>query len=128
VLGGRIREPELSIVWENYEFARDGASARYGVTIHLERDIRGAEPGAAARIAAQIVGGVANLLGVSRREEPNRVTFEFDRTVPHRNVLVDHITLDLADTQAGAYVLTVLVTDSVSGRATSRTLPITIVR
>jgi len=128
VLGGLVRAGPLALVWESYDFARDADAARYSVTIHVERDTRGDQPGAVTRIAAQIVGGVANLLGVNRREEANRVTFEFEREVPFRAILLDNVILDLGDTPQGRYRLTVIVTDRGSGGTTLRSMPVTIVQ
>lgn len=125
IFDGRATLGELSLVWENYDFANAGGLARYQVAIHLERADQRA-PGVAGRIAAQIVGGVANLIGIQRRDEPNRVVFEFEREVAHRSTLLDHVTLSLGDTEPGPYTLTVVVTDRVSGRVASRSLPISI--
>jgi hypothetical protein len=125
VLDGLVRAGELALVWENYDFGNAGNVARYQVAIHLERADQRA-PGVAGRVAAQIVGGVANLIGIQRRDEPNRVVFEFDREVAHRSTLLDHVTLSLGETEPGPYTLTVIVTDRVSGRVASRSTSISV--
>jgi hypothetical protein len=48
------------------------------------------------------------------------VSIKVDRTVPHSAAFVDHITIDLGATPAGAYELTLEITDAASGQTQTR--------
>jgi hypothetical protein len=50
----------------------------------------------------------------------------FERTVPHAPTIADNITISLGDTPAGVYLLTLRITDRVSGRTTSRAMTLVI--
>jgi hypothetical protein len=58
--------------------------------------------------------------------EADRVIVRFDRVAPHAAVVPDQVRLDLGETPPGRYTLTVEVTDSVTGRKDSRTVPLLI--
>lgn len=124
VLAGLTPAGELSLVWETYELGRNGNSARYRVSISLQREVSGPTP--VGRVAAQIVNGIAGAIGVSRREARTGVTFEFERELPYSPTLVDNVTLSLGGTPTGSYRLTLSVTDRTTGRITSRTTRIVI--
>lgn len=124
VLGGIARAGELSLVWENYELARNADAARYRVTIALQHDV--AAPTAAGRIVAQIASGIAGAIGFSRKEAAGGVTFQFTRDVRYAPAVVDRVTLALGATPPGDYHLRIEVQDQFSGRTTARTFPLTI--
>jgi GWxTD domain-containing protein len=105
-------ESELSLIWENYEFGNDGGTARYSVSIIIERER--SQPG---RIAAGIVRGIAGAVGIE--QSADKIEMTFDREVPHRAELVDYIGLSLKDTPTGRYTLTVRVVDQVGQRGTA---------
>ena len=112
------RGGSLSVVWENYEFGDDAGSARYGLAIALRRERP--DTSTVPNIEARIVGGAGSDARIERRDELDRVTFSFDRTVPHSAVILDNVTLSLGTTPPGWYLLTLTVTDRVTGRSTGR--------
>jgi hypothetical protein len=105
---------DVSLLWENYEFGERDGSARYDVTVTIEREYALL----VNRIRARIVGGAANLLGIDRVE--GRVVVRFEREVAHAPALVDHVILSMDGVPAGDYKLTIEVRDRTSGRAASR--------
>jgi hypothetical protein len=113
------RNGVVALIWEAYDFgARDGQS-QFEVSLTVER-----QRTAAGRITTEVIGALASLVGVQRGDD--RVTHTWTRTVPHTPVFVDHVSVALRDTPAGTYVVTVQITDSVSGRKTSRASVITV--
>jgi GWxTD domain-containing protein len=109
----------IAFVWENYEFGARGGNAQYAVvaTIEHQRSLLG-------RIGANVIG---SLVGVARINRSNdRVAITFDRTMPHAAAFVDYLTVRLDDTPAGSYLLTLQVTDKVSGKVSTRTRTFTI--
>jgi hypothetical protein len=54
------------------------------------------------------------------------VTFSYDRTTGYAPVILDEVTLSLGGTPPGSYLLTVDVSDGVTGRTTTRTTRIVI--
>jgi hypothetical protein len=115
--GTHARTEELALVWENYDFSSDSGVAKYSITIAIER--QRSNPGS---IVASIVRGIAGAVGVSRDE--NRFEITFDRTVAHKPVILENLALEVGDTPAGTYRLTVTVTDRISGRVHSRVRPL----
>ena len=113
------RNSTVAIIWENYEFGSRDRSAQYDVTFTLQR-----ERSTAGRIAAEIVGALAAVVSVDRRDD--RLIVRVDRTVPHANAFVDRIDLNLGATPPGQYRLEVRVTDRVSGRSATRATALTI--
>jgi hypothetical protein len=108
------RNSQISLVWENYEFGAREGTANYTVAIGITR-VRSL----AGAIAARITGGLA---GAARIDvSADRVSLTVDRAVPHSAAFVDHINLDLSDTPAGTYEITLHVTDTATGRVASRT-------
>lgn len=120
LLGDVKKGSTLSLVWETYELAQRGQDARYEVHVTLERGTSGA-----GRIAAQIVSRVASMIGVDASDD-DRLAMKFDRVMPHSATIADNITIALGDTPAGIYMLTLRITDRGSGRATSRSMSVTI--
>jgi GWxTD domain-containing protein len=112
--GAISRSGQFSLVWENYEFGERGGSAQYDVTITLAR-----ERSAAGQIAANILGALAGVARIDRGAD--KITASFDRSVPHTAAFVDHIALTLGDTPLGTYLLTLEVTDKVTGQKATRT-------
>jgi hypothetical protein len=118
------RTGEMSLVWETYELGRAGASARYGITIKLEREPSRVSP--SGRMPARIVRGTTGASNVKRMEAADGVTFQFERDVRYAALLVDNVTLLLDGTPPGEYTLRLDVTDRVTGRRTSRATGIVI--
>ncbi|MEJ7811100.1 MAG: GWxTD domain-containing protein [Gemmatimonadaceae bacterium] len=105
----------IALLWESYDLAaRDGA-AKYRVAVSLTPE---GKRGLAA-LAARVVGGIKEAVGRSAQGK-DRVTITYDREAPSRPALVDYLTLDLRGAPAGAYTVTVEVTDLVTNRSTSR--------
>jgi hypothetical protein len=111
----------LALVWENYEFTRTDDNAEYTVAIIVQR-----ERSAAGRLAARVVGQIAGVVGVERTED--RVAMRFDRIVKHESAFVDHVNVALLDTPAGAYRVTLEITEKASQRTMSRTTTIVVAR
>jgi hypothetical protein len=113
-LAGSVpRGAELSVIWENYGFGVDNGAARYTTVLTILRDRSGA-----GRIAARVLGALA---GVARIETTDdRFVISLDRNVPHAAAFADQVTIGLADTPPGSYTMNLEVTDTVSGRKTSR--------
>jgi hypothetical protein len=119
LLGPLPRDSELGLVWENYEFGERDGAASYHVVVTIQR-----ERARAGRIAAQMIRTLGGAVG--RDASPDKVTFRYDRTAPHAAAILDEVTLSLGGTPPGSYLLTVDVSDEVSGRTTSRTSRIVI--
>jgi hypothetical protein len=109
------RGGQLSVLWENYEFAPRDGSIVYDAVLTLKR-----EQSATGRISAQLAGVLANL-GKRDAAGSNEVKFSFSRGVPAAPAFADLVTLALADTPAGSYSLTLDVTEPSTGRTASRT-------
>lgn len=109
----------VALVWENYGLASSQGTARYALTVTLER-----QRSAAGRIAARIVGAAGRAVGLDQSED--RLTIRFEREAPHRDVVLENLTLALGETPTGTYRLTVEVLDHETGATTSRVLELTI--
>lgn len=119
VTGPVKRGSEIAVVWENYEFgARDGA-ARYTVALSLVR-----EQSVAGRIAAGVIGALADAVRIDRQTD--RVVVRFDRVTASATAFADHILLGLGETPPGRYTLSLEVTDSISGKKATRAVPLLI--
>jgi GWxTD domain-containing protein len=105
---------DVELLWENYEFGASDGSARYDVTITVQREYALL----VNRIRARIVGGAATLLGIDRVE--GRVVIRFEREVAHAPALVDHLVLSMDGVPAGDYQLTIGVRDRTTGRTATR--------
>jgi hypothetical protein len=110
---------QASVVWENYEVGRRGNDAEYHVTMTLIT-----EELFAGKMSMNILAGITS--AIKRQNKSNRAILDFDRIVPYAPTIVDNLTLSFGDTQPGSYLLSVAVTDKVSGRTTTRTTRIVI--
>lgn len=113
------RGRNLEVVWETYELGARNLQTQYTVSVTLER-----QRSAPGRISASILGFASRAVGVDRRDD--RVTFTFDRATPASPVVVDHVSIVMADTPVGNYRLTLQIEDRATGRKTARTVPIVI--
>ncbi len=113
------RGGQVSIVWENYEVGRRGADAEYHVTMTLITEEL--FPG---KVSLNILAGISS--AIKKQNKSNKTILDFDRIVPYSPTIVDNLTLAFGDTHPGSYLLSVAVTDKVSGRTTSRTTRIVI--
>ena len=118
ITGAVARGAQLTVVWENYDFAADSGRARYAVQLTVKR--QQADTSTAPNIAAQIVDGIVGALGVRREQAPNSVVFGFERRVPHAPIMLDRFTVSLGTTPAGDYLVTLMTTDLVTGAQAGR--------
>jgi GWxTD domain-containing protein len=107
---------DLSVAWETYGIASANGSAAYSIAITIRRESSGA-----GRVAARVLRGVT---GISIGDD--EVAILFDRTVAHRDALVEYLDLALGETPAGAYRLTLKITDRTTGQSTERVTRFTI--
>jgi tetratricopeptide (TPR) repeat protein len=107
----------ISLLWENYEFGQENGIARYSVNIAIQRQstpLTAADP-----VAASIVGGVGAGIKIIRTSD--KVEFNFDRTIRYASTLVDNVTVSLGKSPPGNYLVTLRVTDGVTGSRVGRT-------
>ena len=113
--GALTRAQQISLVWENYELGQKDGSAKYDVTMMLERTASRTAPG---RLAAQVAGTLGRAVGVERSDD--RITMHFERSVPFSPTILDNITLSLGETPPGTYRLTLTVVDANTKQQMSR--------
>jgi hypothetical protein len=120
-IGGTVpRDGEVALLWENYAFGERDGAANYGITVTVQRE----HAQLLNRIGARVMMGAATLLGIDRSVD--RVVFRFDRTVPHAQIMVEHVAVSMDGAPPGTYRLTVNVADAVTGRSAARTVRIVI--
>jgi len=110
----------VAIVWENYELGNDAGSVSYSVKLTLERKWKQF----LNRVRARVISAFAAMMG--SEQTADRVIFHYDRSAPFASVVTDLITLQLEDTPAGNYDVTLEVTDNVTGKTTARTTRVVI--
>jgi GWxTD domain-containing protein len=119
IVGVMQKGGTFNLLWENYDVSVRNGQAQYQVAVTVQR-----ERSEAGRIAAAILGFAANALRIDRRDD--RVITRFDRAVAPSPVIVDHVSIGLADTPAGVYRITLEVTDTATGRKATRVASLTI--
>ena len=121
---GRVhRGKSFALLWETYDLQpMPNGNVSYTVTITLRRE-RGGGLGA---LAAKIIGGVKNAIGISGSGS-DRIALTFPRQAPARDVAVDYVTLDLGQATPGDYLVDVDITDLATHKKISRERPLTIV-
>lgn len=115
------REQPVYVYYEVYglDAAGDG-SARYRTTYTL------AARAPDRNVVARFFSAVGDLLGGG--EEKGGVTYAFERADPTASdPLLEYVSLDVSDSPAGEYTLTVEVEDTVSGTTVRRSVPLTLV-
>lgn len=110
---------ELVIIWENYDLGARADRSEYEIVLTVQR-----ERSAVGRVTAEIVGTLAGLVGVDRRAD--RVTYTWSRATTHAAVILDNVTVSLRETPPGDYLISLELTDRVSGRKTSRSTVMTV--
>jgi GWxTD domain-containing protein len=113
LVGALPRGAPLAIVWETYDVAEREGSASYEVALTIQRERSGG-----GRVTANLLGALATIARIDRRDD--RAVITFDRTMPHADALVDQLDIDLADTPAGAYTVTLQIRDRVNGHVATR--------
>jgi GWxTD domain-containing protein len=121
---GRVhRGKSFAMLWETYDLqAMPNGNVSYNVTITLRRE----KGGGFGAIAAKIIGGVKNAIGISGSGS-DRISLTFPRQAPARPVAVDYVTLDLGSAAPGDYLVDVEITDLATHRQIKRERPLTIV-
>ncbi len=109
----------VTVLWENYELTPKDGQAQYAVKLTLARI-----QSAAGRIAASVLGTLGQLASVAR--ENDRISISFDRARASSPAFADDITLALGETPAGRYLVTLEVTDRVSGKAVTRSTEVVV--
>ena len=101
---------ELAVAWETYGITPQSGNAEYSIAITIRRETSGA-----GRVVARVLRGATGIpIG------DDEVAILFDRTVAHSDILVEHLDIALGESPAGAYWLTLKVTDRATGRSTER--------
>jgi GWxTD domain-containing protein len=104
----------LALVWENYGLSDRGGSANYSIAVTVRRDAS-----VVGRVAARILDGARAVTSTARTDEA--VTIQFNRSVPHQEIIVDRLEVGLGESPPGLYTITVTITDQVAGQRSSRT-------
>lgn len=111
---GVRRGQPIDLLWEVYEPAPIDGTARYRVSIVVQRIERGGLVG----VSARVVGTVRD--AVMRNSGNDRIAVEYDRVVPASPVRTESLRLDLGSARSGRYLLTVTMRDLNSDRTVSR--------
>jgi GWxTD domain-containing protein len=114
---GRIRRGDpVSFLWELYNLSADSTGVgRYRIELAVySREL------ARRGIAARIVGGVADAVGLSARGDSlATISFERQTEVRGRAAFPDFLQVQLGDAPEGLYGVTLTVTDLISGQTAS---------
>lgn len=105
---------DLVIVWETYDLYQNAGQVQYDVSVTLKPVRTGV-----GRVVARAIGAIAN--SVRSQSADDGVTFQFQRTAPYAAAFADQLSVSLADTPAGTYSVTLIVTDKATGKAASST-------
>jgi hypothetical protein len=123
---GALRSGQpFGVAWETYDLGAAAGANRYRVDIRVTvvEYIRAANAGAsladrARTIAARVIGGVADAVGVSGVGS-DRVSLSFTRERPAAAAALDYVTIDLGRAAGGRYRITVQTTDLQTQRSVS---------
>ncbi len=100
------QDEDIGVAWETYALTERRGQVRYRVELALTL----LEVPRGASLSARVIGGIADLIGISGVGE-DRVSLSYEQTRVAAPVMLDYLTLDLADAPAGRYRMTVSVTD-----------------
>lgn len=112
---GVRRGRPIDLFWEVYEPAPLDGTARYRVSIVVQRIERVGLVGVSARVVGTLRDAVMRNSGGT-----DRVAVEYDRVVPASPVRTESLRLDLGSARSGRYLLTVTMRDLNSDRTVSR--------
>ncbi|MFN2384273.1 MAG: hypothetical protein ABR559_08425, partial [Gemmatimonadota bacterium] len=113
------RAQPIFVYYEVYGLAAEGGGARYRTTYRLESLRRD------RNVVARIFSAVGELL--TRGEKQGAITYAFDREqAGDTDPLLEYISLDVSDSPAGEYVLTVTLEDLHGGGSATRSIPLTL--
>jgi len=105
----------IGLLWEMYDLAARDGRTTYRLNLRVTR----IEGGGSLRVAARAFDNLGRALG--RTSSGRRgLTITFDRTVAAAPVLVEYLSLDMADAAPGRYRLEVKVVDLATKRVTTR--------
>jgi GWxTD domain-containing protein len=104
----------LAIVWENYGLTDRNGMASYSIAVTVRRDAS-----VVGRVAARILDGARAVTSTVRTDDA--VSIQFNRSVPHQDIIVDQLDIGLGDSPAGNYTLTVTIVDQFGALRSSRT-------
>jgi hypothetical protein len=114
VTGTLAHGSEFTLVWENYEFGDAQGQTKYGIAVTLA-----AERAIPDRITAKIVGSLNGMIG--RSDYVDGVLFRFERVTAYAPTVVDELSVSLDKTPPGGYLVTLEITDHVTGKVATRT-------
>lgn len=121
---GRYRRGQpVALLWETYGLGRGGGGSNYRVAITLAPVRRGGVAG----LATRVLGAASSTLVGRTASGTDNVTLTYERQAPGRDVVLDHLSLDLSTAPTGTYTLDVQVTDLATQRVVRRTSTVTIV-
>lgn len=113
------REQPVYVYYELYGLDTSGGDARYRTTYTLSAR----EPD--RNVVARIFSSIGELLTGAR--EKGEITYSFDRSqAPPADPLLEYVSLDVSESEAGSYTLTVEVEDLASGQTREREVPLTL--
>lgn len=115
-VGRFSRGAPLSILWESYNLRPDSmgfAHYRIDVTI-TAREVR------RANLAARIIGGIRDAVGLSALGDSISLSFEREANVRGRLAMPEYLDVVLGDAPGGFYDLALTVTDRQSGESVTR--------
>lgn len=114
---GRFRRgAPLSLLWETYNLRPDSAGiGRYRIDVTISaREIR------RPNLAARIIGGIADAVGLSSSGDSISLAFEREAEVRGRLAVPEYLDVVLGDAPDGLYDLQLTVTDHQTGASVSR--------
>jgi hypothetical protein len=111
------REQAVYVYYEVYGLDASEGEARYRTTYTLSA--READ----RNVVARFFSSIGELL--SGEEERGEITYAFDRSQPApADPLLEYVSLDVSESEAGGYTLTVQVEDLVTGQSRQREVPL----
>ncbi|MFN9087400.1 MAG: hypothetical protein ACK5W7_07730 [Gemmatimonadaceae bacterium] len=114
--GNSVRRGQpIDLLWEVYEPEPVDGTARYRVSIVVQRIERSGPVGVRARVVGTLRDAVMRKSGGT-----DRVAVEYDRVVPASSVRTESLRLDLGSARGGRHLLTVTMRDLNSDRTVSR--------
>jgi GWxTD domain-containing protein len=113
--GSFTRNSSVGLLWEVYDLVPRDGMTRYRVAISVEREDRTGGVGFAVRVLDNLGRAVGRA-----QQSRDRFTISFDRQGGALPVLVEYLSLDMAQAPAGSYRLRVEVTDLANQKKTAR--------
>ena len=113
------REQPIYVYYELYGLDASAGEVRYRTTYTLSAR----EPD--RNVVAKFFSSIGELL--SGEEERGEITYAFDRAQPApADPLLEYVSLDVSESEAGNYTLSVEVEDLASGQKSRREVPLTL--